>query len=156
MGVQQENTTGLDLIHNVEGLDIALLVAGDKVRHRDIVGRTDGFVAEAQVAAGQTAGLLRVILEVGLDILIRVVTDDLAGVLVRADRAVRAETPELAGDDAFAGGHDVLTHRQRVEGDVVVDADGEVVFLLPGHIVEDGLQLGRGGVFGGKAVTAAE
>ena len=56
------------------------------------------MIAEAQVADGHAAGLLGVVLEVGLNIFIGVVADDLDGVLVRADGAVAAETPELAGD----------------------------------------------------------
>ena len=67
----------------------------------DIVRRANGLVAEAQVADRHAAGLLRVILEVGLDIFVGMVADDLGGVLVGADRAVAAQAPELALDGAF-------------------------------------------------------
>ena len=76
-------------------------MAGDEVSLRNIVRRLDGVVAETQVRDGDAAGLLGVILEVCLDILIGVVTDDLDGVLVRADSTVAAETPELALGSAF-------------------------------------------------------
>ena len=46
----------------------------------DVVGRLDGLIAEAQVGNGDTRGLLRVVLEVSLDILVGVVTDDLDGI----------------------------------------------------------------------------
>ena len=131
-------------------------MTGDEVRHGDIVGGENRLVAETQVASREAAGFLRVILEIGLDILIGVVADNLAGVLVGADGSVGTQAPELAGDDALSGGHDVLAHRQRVEGDVVVDADGEVVLLLAGHVVEDGLDLRRRRVLGAQAVAAAE
>ena len=154
--VEQEGAAGLDLVDHVKAVDIALLVAGEEVRHRDVIGAADRLVTEAQVAAGDAAGFLGVILEVGLHILVGVVADDLAGVLVRADGAVRAETPELAGDDGLAGGDDVLAHGQGAEGDVVVDADGEVVLLLAEHVVEHGLHLRGGDVLGGQTVAAAE
>ena len=44
---------------------------------------------------GNTTGLLGVILEVCLDVLVCVVTDDLGGVLVRTNSTITAETPEL-------------------------------------------------------------
>ena len=59
-----------------------------------------GLVAEAQVADGDAAGLLGVILEVCLNVLVGVVADDLDGVLVGANGAVAAQTPELALDGA--------------------------------------------------------
>ena len=41
-------------------------------------------------------------------------------------------------------------------GHVVVDADGEVILLFARHVVEDRLELGRGGVLGAQAVAAAQ
>ena len=52
-----------------------------------------------------TAGLFGVILEVRLDIFVRVITDNLGGVLVRTHRTVAAETPELALYRALCGGN---------------------------------------------------
>ena len=155
-GVEQEDAAGLDLVYDVIGVHVALLVAGHEVRHRDVIGGLDRLVAEAQVAARQAAGFLRVVLEVGLDVLVGVVADDLAGVLVCAHGAVGPETPELAGDDRLAGGDDIFAHGQGGMGHVVVDADGEVVLPLARHVVEHGLDLGGRGVLGGKTVAAAE
>ena len=50
--------------------------------------------AEAQVRHGQPAGLLRVVDEVGLGVHLRVLGEDLHGVLVRSDRPVRADAVE--------------------------------------------------------------
>ncbi len=44
---------------------------------------------------GNTTGLLGVILEVCLDVLVCVVTDDLGGVLVRTNSTITAETQNL-------------------------------------------------------------
>ena len=97
------------------------------------------------------AGLLRVVLEVGLDILVRVVADDLDGVLVRADGAVAAEAPELALDGAFGrggGGGDLLEGHV---GHVVDDADGE---LALGRVLLQLVIHGEDG--GGRRVLRAE
>ena len=50
----------------------------------------------------------------------------------------------------------MFSPRQRVMGHVVVDADGEVILLFARHVVEDGLELGRGGVLGRETVAAAQ
>ena len=83
-----------------------------EVSHCDVVGGMDGLVAESQVASRKTAGLLGVILEICLDIFVRVVANDLNGVLVRAHCTVGAESPELAGDRGIVSGHEVLSYRQ--------------------------------------------
>ena len=75
-------------------------MASNKVCLCDVVGRLDGLITESQVRDRDTAGLLRVILEVCLNEFICVVTDDLDRVLVCTDCAVTAKTPELAGDRA--------------------------------------------------------
>ena len=151
-GVQQEGAVRLDLGNDIEVLDVRGLVAGHKVSHGDIVGAVDGLMAKAQVGLGNAAGLLGVILEVSVSVLVGVVTDDLDGVLVGAHGTVRAQTPELAGDDGLTGGDDVLANGQRQVSDVIVDTNGEVVLLLTIHVVEHGLHLGRSGILGAQAV----
>ena len=54
--------------------------------------------AEAQVRDGLRAGLLGVVDEVPLGVQIRLVTEDLDRVLVRADRPVGAEAEEHGAD----------------------------------------------------------
>ena len=101
-------------------------MAGDEVGLVDVVGAADGLVAEAQVADGDAAGLLGVVLEVGLDVLVGVVADDLGGVLVGADRSVAADAPELALDRAGrAGDGRGLDFGEREVRHVIDDADRE-------------------------------
>ena len=88
----------LELVDNVVFRQVRLVVAGDEVGVADVVGGADRLLAEAQMALRDAEGLLRVVLEVRLTVHIGRVADDLDGVLVRADGAVAAETPELAGD----------------------------------------------------------
>ena len=76
-------------------------MAGNEVGLVDIIGALDGLVTETQMADGDAAGLLGVILEICLNILIGMVADNLNGVLVCADSAVAAEAPEFALDCAF-------------------------------------------------------
>ena len=122
-----------------------------------VVRALDGLVAEAQVADGDAAGLLGVILEVGLDILVGVVADDLDGVLVRADGAVAAEAPEHAAHGALRRGVGRVGLTQRELRDVVHDADGEAGLRIGlGQLLVDGKDARRRSVLGGEAVAAAD
>ena len=156
--VDHEHAAGLDVVDHLEALgDVGGVVAGDEVGLVDVVAAADGLVAEAQVGDGHAAGLLGVILEVGLDVLVGVVADDLDGVLVGADGAVAAETPELALDGAFRRGVGGGNLGQGEVGDVVHDADGELALGLGlGQLFIDGEDAGGRGVLGAEAVAAAD
>ena len=132
-------------------------MAGNKVRLVDVVRALDGLVAEAQVAHRHAAGLLRVILEVGLHVLVGVVADDLDGVFVRADRAVAAETPELALDGALCrGGGSGLLGKGHV-GHVVHNAQGELALHLAlRELLVDCKDRGGRRVLAAEAVAAAD
>ena len=108
------------------------------------------------MALRQAAGLHRVVGEVSLRVLAADKADGRNRVLVRADRAVTAETPQLAADLARMRQLDFGVVKRGV-GHVIVDADGEVV--LRGvffQVVINGNELARGGVLGGQAVAAAD
>ena len=79
----------------------------------DVVRALDGLITKAQMRNGDTAGLLRVILEVSLDILIGVVTDDLCRVFISSYSTVTADTPELTLNGAGCGsdGRGLLLNR---------------------------------------------
>ena len=156
VAVQQEGPSFLQLVHNVVFGNVALVVAGDEVRHGDIVGGENGGMAKAEVAFCHAAGLFGVILKVGLDILVRVVPNDFNGVFVGAHGAVGPQAPEFAANGAGIGGDYVLACRQGVVGHVVGDAHGEVVLLFSRHVVIDGDHLGGGGVLAGEAVPAPQ
>ena len=79
---------GLTSLDHVELVEVGGVVARDEVRLGDVVGGLDRGVAEAQMADRDTAGLLGVVLEVRLDLFVRVVADDFDRVLVGADGAV--------------------------------------------------------------------
>ncbi len=146
LAVDQEGAAGLDVADHVEALgDVAGVVAGDKVGLVDVVRWTDRGIAEAQVRDGHAAGLLGVVLEVGLDVLVGVVADDLDGVLVGADGAVAAQAPELALDGAGGCGVGRISGLgQGQVGHVIDDADGELALgLVLGELVVDG-EGGRG------------
>ena len=108
------------------------------------------------MALRQTAGLHRIVGEICLRVLAADKADGGDSVLVRADRAVAAETPQLAADLTRMRQLD-LGVVERGVGNVVVDADGEVVLrLLLREVVVDRDELARGGVLGGQAVAAAD
>jgi hypothetical protein len=101
LAVQKECAAVNQLLHHVELRDVCRVVAGNEVCLVDKVGGLNRLLSEAEVRHGNTAGLLGVIVEVSLCIHIGVITDDLDGVLVRADGTVCAKTPELAVDGSF-------------------------------------------------------
>ena len=157
--VDHEHAARLDVTDNGEALrDVGRVVAGNEVGLVDVVRALDGLVAEAQMADGDAAGLLGVVLEVGLHILVGMVADDLNGVLVRADGAVAAQTPELALDGAFRGGvRAVLVLFEGQVRHVVDDADGELVLrLILLQLVVNGEDGSRRRILGTEAVAAAD
>ena len=119
-------------------------MAGHEVRFLNQIGSTDVLLAEAQVRGGHRTGLLGVINEVGLGVVAGFLADDLDRVLVGADCTVGTETEEHRLVDAF---HRVLVaviNFQAAVGDVLFDADHELVLgVLDLEVVEHGLGHGR-------------
>ena len=156
LAVQEEDAARLELACDVVLCNVALVMDGDKIRHRHIIGRKDRRVAEAQMALRHAARLFRVVLKVRLHVLVRVVADDLDAVLVRADRAVAAKAPKFTGDRALIRRDDIFANAQRVPRHIVRDADGEVVLALGTHVVVDRDHLRGRRILTGQAVTAAQ
>ena len=102
-------------------------MAGNKVSLVDVIGALNRLVPETKVGYGYTAGLLRVILEVSLNILVGMVADNLDGVLVCADGSVAAETPELALDGAFCSSVGSFFLVERKIGNIILDTYRELV-----------------------------
>ena len=85
------------------------------------------------------------------------VADDLDGVLVGTHRTVGAQAEEFALIGALLHDGDFFLERERLEGHVVHDADGEAVLgFAELEIVEHGDDLGRAGILGGEAIAAAD
>ena len=102
-------------------------MAGDEVGLGDQIAGVDGLGAEAQVRDGHGAGLLRVVNEVALGVVVGLFADDLDGVLVGADGAICAESVEQRANTCRASVENGGIVVQAGVGDVVVDADGEVI-----------------------------
>ena len=157
LGVQKEGSAFLDACRDIVEGNVFLLVAGDEIGLVDEIRRFDRLLSETEVRDRDAARLLRVIREVPLSVHVRFVADDLDGVLVCADGAVGAESPELAADRSGWSRDDLLRGRKRRIGDVVHDADGEMVLRLEGlEVVEDGLDLVRGRILRTEAVSSAD
>ena len=156
-GVEQKGAALLDAFQHIVDVHIIVLVAGDIVGGVDQIGGLDRLFAKAQVRHGHPAGLFGVIGEIGLGVHVGVVADDLDGALVGADGAVRAQAPELALYRSGRSRVDGPRHGQGGVGDVVGDADGEMVFGLSGfHVVKHGLDHAGREFLGAQAVAAAE
>ena len=157
LAVEQERAAILQGGEHVVLRHIRRVVAGGEVSRVDLIRRLDRRLAEAQVRNRQTAGLLGVVCEIRLSVHIGVVTDDLDGVLVRADGAVRAETVELAADCASRSSVEDLAGRQAGVGHVIDNADGEVVLRrVELEVVENSLDVGRRELLGAQTVAAAD
>ena len=131
-------------------------MASHKVLRLDQIGRTDGGLAEAEMALGQAAGFLGVIDEISLAIEVRRMADDLDGVFVGTHSAVGAHTPELSAGLTDGRGVDVAGHRQGGVSHIVYDAYGKSVLGDPCfQVFEHVNNLAGGGVFGTEAVAAA-
>ena len=143
--VEQKGAAGPGLAQHVDAAQEVELVAGDEMRLADQVGRGDRLVAEAQVRGGFGAGLVRVVVEVGLRIAPGNATQDLHAVLVGAHRAVGAQAVEQAAHGARGLDVQLGVIRQAGVAHVVVDAHGETVArLLARGLVEH--RLGHAGV----------
>ncbi len=158
LAVDEEGAAGLHVPHDGEALgDIGGNMAGHKVGLVDIIGAADGLVAEAQVADGHAAGLLGVVLEVGLNIFVGMIADNFDGVFVGAHGTVAAKAPELALNGARGGGGGHVLLRQAEIGNVVHDADGKLAAglgLL--QLFIHGEDAAGRGVLAAKAVPAAD
>ena len=154
--VQKELAAFFQIAHHVVTGDVRGVMAGDEVRRVDEIGRLNGGLAESQMRNGDAAALLGIVEEISLRVHIGVIADDLDGVFVRADRAVRAETVELTADRARGRGVVLFGEVERRVGEIVVNTHGEVVFgfflfkVLVNRVDHRGVEL-----FGAEAVSAA-
>ena len=122
----------------------------------DIIGRTDRFVAESQVRNGHAAGLLGVILEVCLCLHVGMVTDDLDGVLIRANGAIRAQTPELASLGSLRCNVRILGAVDGKVGHIVCDGNREFLLrCIAPQVFVYGQHIARLYVLGAQTVTTA-
>ncbi len=155
-GVEQEGAAVAQAAGNIIHVQVSLHVACHEVGGVHQVGRTDGFVAETEVRAGEAARFLRVVCEVSLTILVGVLTDDFHRVLVCAHGAVSAEAVELGLVDACAAKGHFSLRGKRGEGNVVDDADGEVILGHgKGEVLEHADDHRGSGVFRRQAIAAA-
>jgi len=132
-------------------------VAGDEIGLAHQVGRADRPGAETEVGGGDGARFLRVVDEVGLDIVVGLFADDGNGVLVGPYCAVGSQTVEQGRIDraGFIG-------KGRIEvetgpADVVVYADYEMILgrvIL--QVVEYRLDHGRGEFLGTEAIASTD
>ena len=86
----------------------------------------DRFIAESQVGDSNTTGFLGVILEVCLNLLVCMVTDDFNGVLVCTNSTVCTQTPELASLCAGRGNVRIFGRCKGKVSDIVSNGNSEL------------------------------
>ncbi len=116
------------------------------------IGRLDCLFTETQMGHGYAAGFLGVIVKICLRIHVCVVSDNLDGVLVRANCTVCAKSPELTVNRSFRSGNRIFLHFQRKVGYIVIDTNRKFLFLC---IIINGDNLSRSRILGPKSVTPA-
>ena len=142
---------------NVHALEKLELVTGHEIGSGDQIRRANRTRAETQVGYGDRARFFRVVNEIALRVVVRVLSDDLDGILVGAHGAVRAEAVEKRphGSGIFGGKACVIGEAGM--RDVVLNADREMVFWRGAlHFVEDSLRHRGRKFFRGKPVTSAD
>jgi hypothetical protein len=123
--VEQQGGPLLRAGQDVDGLEQPEVVAADEAGPAHEVRSVDGVRAEAQVRDGEPAGLLGVVDEVGLGVHLGVGAEDLDGVLVGPDRAVRAQPVEDGPQRLRVLDVEIGVVGQARAADVVGDAQGE-------------------------------
>ena len=156
-GVEQERRAGAGEVEHVVLVEELGLVAGDEVGLPDQVRGADRARPEAQVRDRDRARLLRVVDEVPLAEVVRLLGDDLDRVLVGADGAVGAEAEEHGALDVVGLDVELGVDRQRGVRHVVHDADREVVLgLVLGGFVVDRLDHRRGELLRRQTVASRD
>ena len=154
--IEQERPARHQRLDHIISLEKHGLMARDEIGAGHQIRGTDRLRPEAQVGNRHRAGFLGVINEVALRVIIRAFADDLDGILICADRAVRAQAVKHCANHVVGFGREIGVHREAGLRDIVVDADGEMVFrFCLREIVENRFDHGRGELLGGKPVTAA-
>ena len=155
--VEQHRGAGGGIAEHVGAAHKIELAAGHEVRPADQVGRADRPRTEAQVRDGHRARLLRVIDKVALRKIVGFLADDLDRVLVRADGAIRAEADKHAAAHVGRLEIEVAVVGQRGAGDIVEDADGEMIPRRgAAEVVEHGPRHARGKFLRAESVAAAD
>ncbi len=153
--VQEEGSSGNEGLCYVIPFQEDRLVAGHEVGLRDEVGRANRARSEPEVGDRHRPRLSGVIDEVTLCIVVCLFADDLDRVFVCSYGAVRAQAVEDRTDNVIWFDREVRIKFQTRMRDIVMNADGEVVFgIFAGQIVKDGLHHSRSEFLRGEAITA--
>ena len=103
-------------------------MAGHEIGAADEIGGTNRLRPEPQVRHRHAAGFLGIIDEIALRVIFGAFADDLDGILVRADGAVRTQAVEQGANYLGGFGGEFRVEFQARVRHIIVDADGEVIF----------------------------
>ena len=155
--INENGRTGFGVTENVLLADEGELTASHEISVADEVGRANWLRAETLMGSRDGAGFLGVVNEVTLRVVVRLLADDFDGIFVRSDGAVGTEADEDTAADFGGFQVEIGFITERSAGNVVDDAEGEVVDRLPADkVVEGGFRHARGEVLGAEAVAATD
>ena len=138
VAVQKEGSAFFKALEHIIRFEEGEFMARNKVSLSDKVGLADLFLSKAQVRGGNRSGLLGVVHKIGLRVVVGRFTDNFDGVLVGADRTVRAESVEHSLMHTGIINMEVMVVGKAYMGYVVFDTDGKVALLFSFHIIEYG------------------
>ena len=156
VGIDKESAAFFNIARHIVAGDIRGVGALNEVRAVYKVFRLNGRVAETEVGNGDAARLFRVVEEIRLRVLVRMVAYNFNGVFVCAYRTVRTKSVEFTAGRPCGCGVKLNREIKRGIGYVLVNTYGEMVFRLFLFKVFINSKHHRGGkLFRAESVSAA-
>ncbi len=119
--VQQERRAVLRHRQHIQALQKIELMAGHETGARNQIAGADRPGAEAEMRNGHRARFFRVVNEITLRVIIGIFADNLDGILIGADGAVRAQAVEKARTVVGSSVEKPTGRREAAVGDIVFD-----------------------------------
>ena len=153
--VQYKGTARLQAFQQIILIDIGWSVAGNVVGVGNQIRLADWVRAETKVGNGYASGLSGVIGEIALCIHVRVIADNLDGILVGTDSTIGTKAPELAGNAPIIW----LWEGNRSQGKmgyIIGDAKGKVMSWTIGfQMFKYSHNIFWNDILGAESITAA-
>ena len=154
--VEEENRTLAGILQHVKAVHKAELVTAHKggFAFRYQIRSFYRLGAKAQVRDRDGAGFLGVVVEVTLSVIFSFVADNLNGVFIRANGAVRAQSKEHRLNDIAAQRFKARVVGDAQMGDIILNPDNELALgMVFFQLIKDALRHGGGEVFGRQPVA---
>ena len=130
VGVDKERTAVFDVAGHIVARNVRGVGALNEVCGIDEILGLYRRISETEVRNGYAARLLRIVEEISLRVLVRMVADNFNGVFIRADSSVRTETVEFTACRTCGSGVELLGEVEGCICNVFVNTDCEMILGL--------------------------